>query len=150
MYTCIQAKKTTNIAKKFESDIATLMQETTEEDVTKEIKWEHRHIRPSDTWRSLKIAKPLCELTNVGIIVQALHVDLTAQLEAMGEELLPTYNESVPQTTILINDSQLPHYDDLVAHEDIDLADLTRPAYLNPPLPSTDLPEYIPAAPQNT
>ncbi|KAG2187156.1 hypothetical protein INT44_004826 [Umbelopsis vinacea] len=127
---------------------STLMRETTEEDVTKEIKWEHRHVRLSDTWRSLKISKPLCELVNVGIIVQALHVDLTTQLEVMGEELLPSYNESVPQTTIHIHDSRLPHYDDLVAHEDIDLADFTRPSYLSSPLASMTLPEYRPAAPQ--
>ncbi|KAI9285642.1 hypothetical protein BC943DRAFT_359869 [Umbelopsis sp. AD052] len=127
----------------FENDIATLMRETTEEDVTKEIKWEHRHVRLSDTWRSLKISKPLCELVNVGIIVQALHVDLTTQLEVMGEELLPSYNESVPQTTIHIHDSRLPHYDDLVAHEDIDLADFTRPSYLSSPLASMTLPDPI-------
>ncbi|KAI8577156.1 hypothetical protein K450DRAFT_201383 [Umbelopsis ramanniana AG] len=136
------------LTQKFENDIEILMRETTQEDVTKEIKWEHRHIRLSDTWRSLKIAKPLCELTNVGIIVQALHVDLTTQLEVMGEDLLPSYNESVPQTTIHISDARLPHYDDLVAHEDIDLADLTRPSYLNPPLPNMALPEYMPTAPQ--
>lgn len=125
------------------------MQEMTEEDVTKEIKWEHRHVRPSDTWRTLKIVKPPCELTNVGVIVQALHIDLTAQMETMGEELLPTYNESVPQTAININDACLPHYNDLVAHGDIDLADLTRPSYHNPPSPSTALPEYMLAAPHN-
>jgi hypothetical protein len=125
------------------------MQEITQEDVTKEIKWEYRNVKPSDTWRTLKIAKPLCELTNVGIIVQAIHIDLTTQLEAMGVEHLPAYNESLPHTVMEVNDARLPHYHDLAAHEeDIDLTDLTRPSFLNPPLPSTALPEYVPAAPQ--
>lgn len=126
-----------------------MLKELTEEDVTKDIKWEHRRIRSSDTWEALKISFGTGKPNKVSVIIQALHIDLNTQMTNMGEDFLPAYDESNPQTTVDMSQSHLPDYDE-ATHATIDMTELgASQSQQRPPPTGTVLSEYENTVTQN-
>jgi hypothetical protein len=123
-----------------------LLQMFTEEDVTKEIKWEHRRIRAADTWENLRISQRSGKLVRVTVLIQALHIDANNEIVNMGDEPLPAYNDDQPHTALDINPSDLPDYSEATvpSYEELDLSDGVALARHRTPLPpdSTALPQY--------
>lgn len=67
----------------------------------------------------------------------------------MGEEFLPAYDESNPQTTVDMSHSHLPDYDE-ATHDTIDMTDLgVSQSQQGPPPTGTVLPEYENTVTQN-
>lgn len=123
-----------------------LLQMFTEEDVTKEIKWEHRRIRRADTWENLRILSRSGKPVRVTLVIQALHIDVNNEMANMGDEGLPAYNEDQPHTAVEINPSALPNYSEATVprYEELDLSDGVALAQHQGPQPpdSTVLPHY--------
>jgi hypothetical protein len=117
-----------------------LLKELTDVDVTKDIKWVHRRTQPSDTWEALRISYGTGKPSKVTLLIQALYIDSNAEMTNMGEELLPAYNESNPQTAIDMDQTHLPDYDE-ATHDAIDMTDLSvPPSQRSSTPPSTALP----------
>ncbi|KAG2178272.1 hypothetical protein INT43_003525 [Umbelopsis isabellina] len=118
----------------------------TEEDLSKEIKWEHRRIRPADTYENLRISSRSGKPVRVTLVIQALHIDVNNEMANSSNDILPAYNEDQPHVAIEINSSALPVYSEATVptYEESDLSDgvaLAQQQGLVPP-DSTVLPQY--------
>lgn len=123
-----------------------LLQMFTEEDVTKEIKWEHRRIRPADTYENLRISSRSGKPVRVTLVIQALHIDVNNQMANMSSDSLPAYNADQPHIAVEINPSALPNYSEATVprYEELDLSDGVAIAQHQGPVApdSTVLPQY--------